>query len=33
MKDEGSHRLSTDDYDCHSADTERSDESEKTAVL
>jgi hypothetical protein len=32
-KDERSHRVSTDDYDCHSADTERNDESEETAVL
>ncbi len=33
IKDERSHRVSTDDYDCHSADIERSDESEETAVL
>jgi hypothetical protein len=28
-KDERSHRVSTDDYDCHSADTERNDESKR----
>ena len=33
MKDERSHKVSTDDYDCHSANTERSDELKKTAVL
>ncbi len=33
MKDERSHRVNTDDYDCHSADTEKSSESEETAVL
>ena len=33
MKDERSHKVSTDDYDCCSANTERSDESEETAVL
>ncbi len=32
-KDERSHRVSTDDYNCHSVNTERSDESEETAVL
>jgi hypothetical protein len=32
-KDERSHRVSTDDYDCHSADTERNDELKETAVL
>jgi hypothetical protein len=31
--DERSHRVSTDDYDCHSANTERSDELKETAVL
>ena len=33
MKDERSHRVSTDDYDCHSADIEENDESKETAVL
>ncbi len=33
MKDERSHRVNTDDYDCHSANTEENDESEETAVL
>jgi len=33
MKDERSHRVSTDDYGCSSTDTERNDESEKTAVI
>jgi len=33
IKDEESHRVSTDDYDYHSANTERSDESKETAVL
>jgi len=29
IKDERSHRVSTDDYDCHSENTERNDESEE----
>jgi len=33
MKDERSHRVNTDDYDCCSANTEKNSESEKTAVL
>jgi len=33
MKDERSHRVSTDDYNCHSADTKKSNELEETAVL
>ncbi len=33
MKDKRSHRVSTDDYDCCSADTEKDSESEKTAVI
>jgi len=32
-KDERSHRVSTDDYDSHLADTERNSELEETAVL
>jgi len=32
-EDERSHRVNTDDYDSHSADTERNDESKETAVL
>ena len=32
-ENERSHRVSTDDYDCHSADTEKSSKSEETAVL
>jgi len=32
-EDERSHRVSTDDYGCHSADTERNDELKETAVL
>ncbi len=33
IKDERSHRVSTDDYDYCSADTEENDELKKTAVL
>ena len=33
MKDERSHRVSTDNYNYHLADTEENSESEKTAVL
>jgi len=33
MKDERSHKISTDDYDCCSADTEENDELKETAVL
>jgi len=33
IKDERSHRVSTDNYDYHLADTEENSESEKTAVL
>jgi hypothetical protein len=33
MKDEESHRVSTDDYNCHSADTEENDKLKETAVL
>ncbi len=33
MKDERSHRVSTDDYDCHSANTEKNSELKETAVL
>ncbi len=33
MKDERSHRVSTDDYGSHSADTEKNSELEETAVL
>ncbi len=32
-EDERSHRVSTDDYDCHSANTERNSELKETAVL
>ncbi len=33
MKDKRSHRVSTDDYDCHSADTEKDSELKKTAII
>ena len=33
MKDKRSHRVSTNDYDCHSANTEENDKLKKTAVL
>jgi len=33
ITDERSHRVSTDDYDCHSANIKENDESKKTAVL
>jgi len=33
MKDERSHRVSTDDYDYHSADTEEDSELKETAVI
>ena len=33
IKDERSHRVSTDDYDCHSADRKENDELKETAVL
>ncbi len=33
MKDERSHKVSTDDYDCCSASTEKDSESEETAVI
>ncbi len=33
MKDEKSHRVSTDDYDCHSADTKEDSELKETAVI
>ncbi len=33
MKNERSYRVTTDDYDCHSADTERNNELKETAVL
>ncbi len=32
-EDEKSHRVSTDDYDCHLADIKEDSESEKTAVI
>ncbi len=32
-EDERSHRVSTDDYDCHSADTEENSELKETTVL
>ena len=33
MKDERSHEVSTDDYNCHLTDTEEDSESEETAVI
>jgi len=33
MKDERSHRVSTNDYDCCSADTEKDSELKETAVI
>ena len=33
IKDKRSHRVSTDDYDCHSADTEKNSKLKETAVL
>jgi len=33
MKDERSHRVSTDDYDCHSTDTDEDSELKETAVI
>jgi len=33
MKDERSHRVNTDDYNCHSADTEKDSELKETAVI
>jgi len=33
MKDERSHRVSIDDYDCHSADTKKGNELKEIAVL
>ncbi len=32
-EDERSHRVSTNDYDCHSADTEEDSELKETAVI
>ncbi len=33
MKDERSHKVSTDDYGCSSTGTERNDELKETAVI
>ena len=33
LKDEESHRVSTDDYDCHSAGTEKDGKLKETTVL
>ncbi len=33
IKDERSHKVSTDDYDCHSENTEKDSKSKETAVL
>jgi len=33
IEDEKSHRVNTDDYDCHSTDTEEDSELKETAVI